>query len=67
MFFCMMGLPHFGKEGPGTPDFKILVRALGPMMMLTYYGRICNPCGMLLNSTIQILFLYFPEYGAEPR
>ena len=28
-FFCMVGLPLFGKEGSGTPVFKILVRALG--------------------------------------
>ena len=26
--FCMVGLPLFGKEGSGTPVFKILVRAL---------------------------------------
>ena len=29
IFFCMVGLPLFGKEGSGTPVFKILVRALG--------------------------------------
>ena len=29
IFFCMVGLPLFGKEGSGTPIFKILVRALG--------------------------------------
>ena len=30
IFLCnMMGLPHFGKEGSGTPVFNILVRALG--------------------------------------
>ena len=28
MFFCMVGLPLFGKESSGTPVFKILVRAL---------------------------------------
>ena len=28
IFFCIVGLPHFGKEGSGTPGFKILVRAL---------------------------------------
>ena len=27
IFFCMMGLPIFGKEGSGTPVFKIVVRA----------------------------------------
>ena len=29
ILFCMVGLPLFGKEGFGTPVFKILVRALG--------------------------------------
>ena len=28
VFFCIVGLPLFGKEGSGTPVFKILVRAL---------------------------------------
>ena len=28
IFFCIVGLPLFGKEGSGTPVFKILVRAL---------------------------------------
>ena len=28
IFFCMVGLPPFGKEGSGTIVFKILVRAL---------------------------------------
>ena len=28
IFFCMVGLPLFGKEGSGTPVFKILVKAL---------------------------------------
>ena len=28
IFFCMVGLPLFGKESSGTPVFKILVRAL---------------------------------------
>ena len=28
IFFCMVGLPPFGKEGSGTPVFKILVRTL---------------------------------------
>ena len=28
IFFCIVGLPLFGKEGSGTPIFKILVRAL---------------------------------------
>ena len=27
IFFCMVGLPLFGKEGSDTPVFKILVRA----------------------------------------
>ena len=28
IFFCMLGLPLFGKECPGTPALKIIVRAL---------------------------------------
>ena len=28
IFFCIVVLPLFGKEGSGTPVFKILVRAL---------------------------------------
>ena len=28
IFFCIVGLPLFGKEGSWTPVFKILVRAL---------------------------------------
>ena len=28
IFFCIVGLPPFGKEGSGTPVFKILMRAL---------------------------------------
>ena len=28
IFFCIVGLPLFGKEGSGTPVFKTLVRAL---------------------------------------
>ena len=28
IFFCIVGLPLFGKEGSGTPVFKIQVRAL---------------------------------------
>ena len=28
IFFCIVGLPLFGKEGSGTPVFKFLVRAL---------------------------------------
>ena len=28
IFSCMVGLPLFGKEGSGTPVFKILLRAL---------------------------------------
>ena len=28
VFFCMVGLSLFSKEGPGTLVFKILVRAL---------------------------------------
>ena len=28
IFFCIVGLPLFGKECFGTPVFKILVRAL---------------------------------------
>ena len=32
IFFCIVGLPIFGKEGSGTPVFKILMRAL-----YTYY------------------------------
>ena len=28
IFFCMVRLPLFGKEGSGTHVFKILVRAL---------------------------------------
>ena len=29
IFFCIVGLQLFVKEGSGTPVFKILVRALG--------------------------------------
>ena len=32
IFFCIVGLPLFGKEGSGTPVFKILVRALHPKL-----------------------------------
>ena len=28
IFFCIVGLPLFGREGSGTPVFRILVRAL---------------------------------------
>ena len=31
IFFCIVGLPLFGKEGSGIPVFKILVRALPPL------------------------------------
>ena len=34
IFFCIVGLPLFGKEGSGTPVFKLLVRALGQVITL---------------------------------
>ena len=34
IFFCIVGLPLFGKEGSGTPVLKILVRALGQYSMV---------------------------------
>ena len=36
VFFCVVGLPLFGKEGSGTPIFKILVRALAFVSLLTF-------------------------------
>ena len=43
IFFCMKGLPLFGKEGSRTHVFKILVRALlGPKHQAAHfqYARI---------------------------
>ena len=37
IFFCIVGLPLFGKEGSGTPVFKILVRALCGIRFFFYY------------------------------
>ena len=34
IFFCIVGLPLFDKEGTGTPFFKILVRALTMLRQL---------------------------------
>ena len=34
IFFCIVGLPLFDKEGSGTPVLKILVRALGKFVCL---------------------------------
>ena len=36
IFFCIVGLPLFGKEGSGTPVFNILVRALNFMSDIEY-------------------------------
>ena len=36
IFFCMVGLPLFGKEGSRTPVFKILVRALHVLHLILY-------------------------------
>ena len=44
IFFCIVGLPLFGKEGSVTPVFKILVRALHHVQCLNsqqlFYYRI---------------------------
>ena len=40
IFYCMVGLPLFCKEGSGTPVFKILVRALkSSLFFLFLSGR----------------------------
>ena len=38
IFFCMVRLPLFGKEGSGTPVFKVLVRALNHLQTRLYHG-----------------------------
>ena len=45
IFFCIVGLPLFGKEGSGTPVFKILVRALKYTDLLTYMIHLNNMSG----------------------
>ena len=57
IFFCMVGLPLFGKEGTVTPVFKILVRSLrGPQYMNgvlynSYMSRMPNVCTKFYHLT----------------
>ena len=42
IFFCMVGLPLFGKGGSGTPVFKIQVRVLGMQYFSDHIPVICT-------------------------
>ena len=58
IFFCIVGLPLFGKEGSGTPVIKILVRALLLICSETaLLSFLAMPC-MLVYMYI-LPFVYF--------
>ena len=46
LFFCIVGLPLFGKEGSGTPVFKILVRALCLITLFCISSTACFTRGI---------------------
>ena len=50
IFFCIVGLPLFGKEGSGTPVFKILVRALHFIIIIMFVKYVYD-----LNNDVWIL------------
>ena len=66
IFFCIVGLPLFGKEGSGTPVFKILVRALKAAGPDSLWPIVLKELGQIIAPVISIIFQISFDLGTIP-